>query len=289
LLRSVHRWTKNDSARYENTLTCADRYLRHKVKPLFHSAVGTVIAIAAMLTIASDAMANRPLRADQLSRIPPVVLWAWERRENLSFIDPGKTAVAYLATTLDLEGDSVLVRPRFQPLTVPPHTMLIAVVRIEIPRRGPATLSASQRACTAGIIARLADTSPAAIQIDFDARRSERAFYRELLTDLRGRLPAAMPLTMTALTSWCLDDDWISNLSIDEAVPMVYRLGPARNEIISYLHGGGDFVSTLSRRSIGLSLDADVAGLARGKRVYLFSARPWTAGLLRDAMREVAQ
>jgi len=243
-----------------------------------------------MVAIASDALTNRPPRIDRLSSLPHVILWAWERRENLGFIDPDKTAVAYLATTIDFEGDNVIVRPRFQPLTVPPHTMLIAVVRVEILRRTPPTLSASQRARAATIIAGLADTSPAAIQIDFDATRSERAFYRDLLTDVRSRLPAAMPLSITALTSWCLDDDWISALPVDEAVPMLYRMGPDANSIRAYLRGGGEFTPTISRDSIGLSLDTPIAGLSNsGKRVYLFSPHPWTPELVRTATREVTE
>ena len=243
-----------------------------------------------MVAIASDALTNRPPRIDRLSSLPHVILWAWERRENLGFIDPDKTAVAYLATTIDFEGDNVIVRPRFQPLTVPPHTMLIAVVRVEILRRTPPTLSASQRARAATIIAGLADTSPAAIQIDFDATRSERAFYRDLLTDVRSRLPAAMPLSITVLTSWCLDDDWISALPVDEAVPMLYRMGPDANSIRAYLRGGGEFTPTISRDSIGLSLDTPIAGLSNsGKRVYLFSPHPWTPELVRTATREVTE
>jgi len=94
-----------------------------------------LIAIVALGAIASDALANRPPRIDRLSRLPRLILWAWERRENLTFIDPSETGVTYLARTLELKGDSVIVRPRFQPLTVPPRTALIAVVRIEAERR----------------------------------------------------------------------------------------------------------------------------------------------------------
>jgi len=260
------------------------------VRPNLHSKVRVAIVIIALVAIASDASANHSARADHLSRLPPVVLWAWERRENLSFIDPGKTAVAYLATTLDLAADSVIVRPRFQPLTVPPHTMLIAVVQIEIAWRTPPTLSASQRTRAAAIIAGLADTSPAAIQIDFDATRSERGFYRDLLTEVRSRLPAAMPLSITALTSWRLDDGWISALPIDEAVPMLYRMGPDADRIRAYLLGGGEFTPTISRESIGLSLDTPIAGLSTSeKRIYLFSPHPWSPELVRSAMREITE
>ncbi|MBF6567678.1 MAG: DUF3142 domain-containing protein [Candidatus Binataceae bacterium] len=221
--------------------------------------------------------------------MPRVILWAWERRENLNFIDPNTTGVAYLACTLDLDGDTVLMRPRFQPLTVPPRTTLIAVVRIENDRRRPPALSAAQRVDAARIIVGLAATSPAAIQVDFDATRSERAFYRDLIADVRSRLPASVPLSMTALASWCFDDDWLSSLPVDEAVPMLYRMGPGAGEITAYLRQGGGFVPALSRNSVGLSLDEQVAGLAMGKRVYLFSPKPWTAASVRSAIGQVAQ
>jgi hypothetical protein len=275
----------------DDTVTRCYHNLLDGVKPNLHRAARIAIVLAALVACASDTMAtaHRSARADRMNRIPRVVLWAWERREDLSFIDPDETAVAYLARTLDLAGDGVIVRPRFQPLRVPPRTMLIAVARIEVDRRLPPTLSAAQRAETARIIAGLARTSPAAIQIDFDARRSERAFYSDLLTDVRQRMPPSMPLSMTALASWCIDDHWISGLPVDEAVPMLYRMGPDAREITAYLREGGDFVPASSRNSVGLSLDAQVAGLAVGKRVYLFSPRPWTAEAVRMAIGQVAK
>jgi len=244
-----------------------------------------------LLACASDGFGapQRSVRADRMNRLPRVVLWAWERRENLNFIDPKTTAVAYLACTIDLDGDRVIARPRFQPLIVPAQTMLVAVVRIETERRRPPTLSGPQRAEAARIIVGSAGTSPAAIQIDFDATRSERAFYGDLIADVRSRLPAAIPLSMTALASWCLDDDWISSLPVDEAVPMIYRMGPDANAITTLLRSGGEFAPPLSRNSVGLSLDEQVAGLAVDKRVYLFSPKPWTAAALRDALIGVAQ
>ena len=149
-------------------------------KANLYSTAKIAIMLAALIAGASYTLAaRRSARADRMSRVPRVILWAWERLENLGFIDPDKTAIAYLARTLNLLGDSVQVRPRFQPLIVPPRTVLIAVVRIENDRRLAPTLSASQRGEAARIIAGLASASPAAIQIDFDATRSERAFYRD--------------------------------------------------------------------------------------------------------------
>ena len=110
-----------------------------------------------------------------------------------------------------------------------------------------------------------------------------------LLVDVRGRLPASIPLSMTALASWCLDDDWVSGLPVDEVVPMLYRMGPDASDITAYLRNGGKFGPAMSRNSVGLSLDAQVAGLAAGKRVYLFSPHPWTADSVRDAVEQVAR
>jgi hypothetical protein len=261
------------------------------MKPNLYSVAKMVIVLAALVACASDSLGatQRSATANRMSRLPRVILWAWERRENLNFIDPDRTGVAYLACTLDLYGNGVLNRPLFQPVTVPPHTTLIAVVRIEDDRRSPATLSAAQRAAAARIIAAVADSSPSAVQIDFDATRSERAFYRDLLADVRGRLPAAMPLSMTALASWCLDDDWIATLPVEEAVPMLYRMGRDKKEITDYLRKGGEFVPALSRNSVGLSLDEQVAGLGMGKRVYLFSPKPWTAAALNNALAQVGK
>ena len=63
-----------------------------------------------------------------------VILWAWERPEDLTFINPEKVSVAFLAKTIYLRGDKVIVKPRLQPLKLAPGTKLTAVVRIETGR-----------------------------------------------------------------------------------------------------------------------------------------------------------
>src|SRR6185295_3469944 len=69
-------------------------------------------------------------RLDEQS-FPRVVLWAWERPEDLRFVDPKRVAVAFLAQTVVLKSDQVVFNPRHQPLEVAPETKLIAVTRIE--------------------------------------------------------------------------------------------------------------------------------------------------------------
>src|SRR5262245_43429283 len=86
---------------------------------------------------------------DLRSAFPPIVLWAWERPEALEFIDARGIGVAFLARTLYLSGPEVIVRPRLQPLSAPPETKLMAVVRLTADRWRPPDLSVSQREMTA--------------------------------------------------------------------------------------------------------------------------------------------
>ena len=101
-----------------------------------------------------------PTARSSMQAFPSIMLWAWEHPEDLSFIDPHKVGVAFLASTLYLRGDDVLVRPRVQPMRVPPGTVLLAVARIEADPLDAfgkrADFSPRQRAQAAGAIAGLA-------------------------------------------------------------------------------------------------------------------------------------
>src|SRR5437879_12111830 len=62
---------------------------------------------------------------------PSLILWAWERPTDLTFIDPGQTAVAFLARTIHLQGNDVFTRTRLQPLKLPEGVTVVAVARVE--------------------------------------------------------------------------------------------------------------------------------------------------------------
>jgi hypothetical protein len=109
-----------------------------------------------------------------------------------------------------------------------------------------------------------------ALQIDFDARRSERAWYREFLERLRADLPADLPLEITALTSWCQGDRWTNGLPAADAVPMLFRMGPGEG------YAGGDFRNEMCRGSVGVSTDELPRAILRGRRLFVFNPLPWT-------------
>jgi Protein of unknown function (DUF3142) len=236
----------------------------------------------------TGALTGAPAFADRMSDFPKVILWAWERPEDLSFINPREVAVAFLARTLYMRDEKAVVRPRLQPLSVAQGTNLIAVVRIESDRARRPSLSLEQRARVVSAIAEVArGGTVSAIQIDFDARLSERDFYRDLLFDLRSELPPATRLSITALASWCIHDDWLAGLPIDEAVPMLFRLGVDHDQVVEHLKTGGDFRPTPCRYSLGVSTDEPLSRLPSGRRVYAFNPRAWSQEDVRNIVREV--
>ncbi len=215
-------------------------------------------------------------------QMPLVVLWAWERPVDLRFINPRETGVAFLARTIHLRANEVVVRPRLQPLDLPEGTRVIAVARVESSSRRKLDLSPQQIDELAAAIAEMARfPNISSIQIDFDATRSERTFYHDVILAVRGRLPASVALSITALASWCSDDDWISDLPIDEAVPMLFRMGPDGRQIRNRVAFGEEFPARPCRNSYGISTDEPLRNLSAAKRLYVFNPDAWTESSVR--------
>ncbi|MDX6404278.1 MAG: hypothetical protein QOH70_1733 [Blastocatellia bacterium] len=242
-----------------------------------------IASLALGFATARSVMNRRsPATAPRLDRMPRVMLWAWERPVDLRFIDPKETGVAFLARTIRLRSSEVEVRPRLQPLNLPDATGVMAVARVETDKISKPALSAPQREQLAGAIvemARLPNVSN--IQIDFDATQSERAFYRDVIVDVRRRLPDTVSLSITALASWCTSDDWLSDLPIDEAVPMLFRMAADGKQIARRLDAGDDFIVPQCRHSYGVSTDEPRSGLLPARRLYVFNPDPWTAETVR--------
>jgi hypothetical protein len=277
------------------------------------------------------------LVSDLIPVLPNVTFWAWERPEDLRFLSDQKAGVAFLAKTLYLETPqnnttsqpSMFVRPRFQPLRVAPGTFLTAVVRIETSRSQPPSaffknISSEEQSSqpqvdnqppvsldpqTSATLHRAANEISAlqnlpgvrAIQIDFDTTVSQRSFYSALLSAVRRQLRPSMPLSITALASWCIGDPWLANLppgTINEAVPMLFRLGPDAADVLAFLHSGEEFPVAACRNSLGLSTDEPLSEklltgrfpgaspALRRKRIYIFSPRAQTQSAAQSVIEE---
>ena len=260
---------------------------------------------------------HRAAQNPQMAALPKLFFWAWERPEDLRFLESKNAGVAFLAKTIYVPapdentlkdaGGVLFVRPRLQPLRVAPGMPLVAVVRIET-RAG--RQSSAHAAFTPlqnqRLVAEVVDLQKLqdirAIQIDFDATLSERASYATLLEDLRRSLPASLPLSITALASWCIGDPWLEQLppgTIDEAVPMLFRMGPDTANVAEFLHSGNEFRVTACRTSLGLSTDEPLSqGLLNGtlsrvpadwhgKRIYVFAPRAWTQPAAEAVLEEL--
>lgn len=224
----------------------------------------------------------------RLEKVPRLILWAWERREDLSYLDSRRAGVAFLAATISLSGDKWTVRPRLEPLETPPDTYLMATVRIEVDHhRSLAPPQTLARDLAAEILNRAQGLGASGVQIDFDAKASERPFYMDLLSELRRRLPATMPLSMTALASWCEGDPWVAELPVDEAVPMLFRMGPDGKKILGDIRDGQDFGPEVCRDGIGISTDEYVLPIFTVRRMYVFNPAPWTRAALESVQRKV--
>src|SRR5262245_23750820 len=225
----------------------------------------------------------------RLSRLPPLMLWAWERPEDLRGLHPS-VGVAFLAQSIAISGSRFSIEPRRQPLRVTANP-LAAVTRIEVDPNARWSLDDRHISELAAAVARTAALPRVVgVQIDFDARASERPLYGRLLREIRERLPATTPLSMTALTSWCHENDednWLRGLPVDEAVPMLFRMGPM-NQPFRMVGTSRDAAVPECRRAVGVSLDEPLAVRPEGRRVYVFSPRSWTDAAIGEARRWAA-
>jgi hypothetical protein len=249
-------------------------------------AVATLLlaSLALAFTKARSAFSKRPAAVSITppDQMPHVILWAWERPVDLRFINPRETGVAFLARTIQLRANEVVVRPRLQPLDLPEGTRVIAVARVESDPRTKPELSTQQTEDLAAAIAEMARLpNVTTIQIDFDATRSERTFYHDVILAVRRCLPASVALSITALASWCSDDDWISDLPVDEAVPMLFRMGPDGRQIRNRVASGEEFPAQPCRNSYGISTDEPLRNLSAAKRLYVFNPDAWTESSVR--------
>jgi hypothetical protein len=218
--------------------------------------------------------------------LPRLMLWAWERPTDLRSLD-ADVGVAFLAQTLIVRNDAVSVEPRRNPLQVSPHTPLVAVTRIEShePHR-PRSGNAPSHDLIASMSTAIANTTALprvrGVQIDFDAAESERGFYRALVLAVRRAVATDVPLSITALASWCARDRWMAGLPLDEAVPMLFRLGPVNAPYVGLARTPAASAAEC-RGALGTSLDEPLHVRAAGRRLYVFNAAPWTPASVQQA------
>ena len=133
---------------------------------------------------------------------------------------------AVLQRHILLSGDSALTRPRAQWPAMPGATKVTPVLHVEVSTVHPPQNIESRRALIVSAMRQAAAASTSGwVQLDMEAKPSQRAFYRSLVRQLRDELPREIKLSVTALAWWCRAPAWLDGLAADEVVPMFFRMG----------------------------------------------------------------
>jgi hypothetical protein len=253
---------------------------------------GSIKAIVAALLVMLG-LSGAPARPDRLG-LPALMLWSWDRADDLRFIDPADTGVAYLAASIHLGADGIpAVVPRRNSLLLPAGTATLPVIHIALDRAQSPGLDDTVRRRLVSAIIELRPASASALQIDFEATQSQQRFLAATVQALHEKLPDTR-LSMTALSAWCLYESWLDALPVDEVVPMLFRLGPDRMRIAAHFSAGGDFRNASCRGSFGIATDETrhtgfEAPSLSGRRVYIFAPKRWAAATYATIRQELAR
>lgn len=216
--------------------------------------------------------------AEAPSPPPHVTVWAWEAKQDLRFLPPG-VDVALLAADLVVREDRLEVRKRAQPAFLPDGVKPLAVVHLETHGRGLDDARITE--LVEVMLERVTTFDARGLQLDFDARVSERDDAKRLLTALRARL-AGKTLSMTGLASWCSGDaPWVRELPVDEVVPQLFQLGPEADTWRRRFHDGA---LAKCGTSVGLSTSEALAPVPGARHLYLFHSGPWTEAVFTRAL-----
>jgi hypothetical protein len=178
-----------------------------------------------------------------------------------------------------LSGESVRERRGAQPRHLPATTEVTPVVHVEIDLlHPPPGLGAARPAILAAMREAASASTSGWVQLDLEARPSQRADYRLLVRDIRSALPAGVQLSVTALAWWCRSPAWLDGLAANEVVPMFFRMGRDGEAVRTLVADKPAMLHPLCRAgSAGFSpqepFGRDV--VARYRQTYWFDYHGW--------------
>lgn len=229
---------------------------------------GTSLVLALLALFAHEAIASP--QAD----LPRTLLWVWDRPQLFS-APPEGMGIAYLHATVRLSGTQSRTTWRQWPLRIAPGIRVIPVVHVTLDNLAPSPVDDAQQQAIARALEHAAAHSRSGwVQLDFEARRSQREAYVALLQRLQ-TLRANVRLSATALASWCMSDPWLPAGLVDEVVPMYFRMGAESARIRQRLQATGAATVPACRDAAGLLLGEPWPALGGVKRRYVFHTGAW--------------
>lgn len=222
------------------------------------------VLVLAVLLIGCGRQRKQPLAKPT----PPdkIILWVWDRADDLRFLKPGEAEVAALMRTLYLRNGGVEHWHRKLPLHLPDGISLIPVTRFE---SDGSALPTQQAVAEHFFYEKIRSVGP--IQIDFDVRASQITWYRDFLGQTK---EWKSTVSITSVVSGCLDNPALADLT-QEIVPMLFRMGPQRNIYLAKLQKQGGFAEGC-RSALGISTDEPLPWRPSARRVYVFNPNRWT-------------
>jgi hypothetical protein len=149
--------------------------------------------------------------------------WLWDEARLPAW---SSHEAAVLQRHILLTGDDILLRPRKRWPALPPSTLVTPVLHVEVSTvNPPANIERSRAIIISALLDAAAASSSGWVQLDMEAKPSQRVFYRSLVKDIRAALPSRLKLSVTALAWWCRSPAWLDDLAADEVVPMFFRMG----------------------------------------------------------------
>ena len=212
--------------------------------------------------------------------LPSLMLWAWEAPQDLRSINVKTTGVALLILNISFKKSQIIYYSRQQPLYVPPHTYLTAVVHIGNPPKNVFMSNTIAKFLALKIKNAYHQGLYKELQIDFDAAPSQRQFYQKLILALRKELDPHTIISITALASWCTNDRWIlkTNLPINYVVPMFFSLDTnriRRNRFINTFDS--HHIAPYCQGPIGLTTNKDWnVPITTNQSVFIYNTGRWT-------------
>jgi hypothetical protein len=278
---------------------------RKSVSPFYVTLISTLSLPILLLVISATLPAismhvGSSRGANLFDHAPAVTLWAWERDEDMSFVDPSKVSVSYFAGMIYVRNSSINFRPRTQRLKLAAGTQTIPVFRIETLRNGvhgKFDASCADHVVEA-ITTQLKTLSPSnMVQIDFDALEDERSFYTTILRKLRKELPSQTKISITALSSWLLCDKWLKNGDADEVVSMLFSIGADKKNILDRIQIQKLDSGTNANLALGISANETSTNKilfgshlqTQFDRLYIFNSHPWTRDRFAAITKEAFQ
>jgi hypothetical protein len=212
-----------------------------------------------------------------LPEMPPeATAWLWKDAVVPAW---SRGTVAVVDRHIWLAGDKVLVRPGARPRQLAAETRVIPVVHVEIDAlRAPSGLQAAQPAVLDAMAKAARASTSGWVQLDLEARPSQREEYRTLVRRIHDTLPHGIRLSVTALAWWCRAPPWLDGLAADEVVPMFFRMGRDNAALRGIVASRPQLLHPACRSgSAGFSRQEPFAPAvtARYRRTYWFDEKGW--------------